>query len=113
MLLLEFDKESKANKQAIKPEVAGEEDVLFQLASDDDVSYYEDDTHLDNHTDYEETPAAEDDLVTQSTSIWNNLKRKLTTQLTIVAYLCSPNPHIIKHSQDLTNMTPEVHLAVD
>ena len=32
MLFLEFDKESKVNKQAAKPEVASEEDILFQLA---------------------------------------------------------------------------------
>ena len=38
MSFLEFDKESKATKQATRPEVAGEEDILFQLASDDDVS---------------------------------------------------------------------------
>ena len=64
MAFLEFDKESKATKQVTKPEVAGEEDILFQLTSDDDVSDYEDDVHLEDNSDYEESPAAEDDLVT-------------------------------------------------
>jgi hypothetical protein len=62
--LLAFDKESKATKQATKPEVAEEEDILFQLASDDDVSDFEDDLHLEDVSDYKESPAAEDDLVT-------------------------------------------------
>jgi hypothetical protein len=113
ILFLEFDKESKANKQVTKPEVAGDEDVLFQLASDDDASDDEEDMHFDDDTDSDDTPVAEDDLVTRSTSIWNCYKPKLTTDLAMVAYLCSPNPHIIKHSQELTNMSPQVHLAVD
>ena len=64
MLFPEFDKESNANKQATKPEVGWEEDILFQLASDDYASDYEDDMHLEDDSDYEENPAAKDDLVT-------------------------------------------------
>ena len=113
MSFLEFDKESKATKQATKPDVAGEEDILFQLASDDYVSDYEDDIHLEDDSDYEESRVAEDDLVTRSTSIWNDYKPKLTTDMAMVACLCSPNPHVIKHTQECSNMHPKVHLAVD
>jgi hypothetical protein len=90
-----------------------EEDILFLLTSDDDVSDDEDGVHLEDDSDYEESPAAEDDLVTRSTSIWNDYKPKLTTDMAMVAYLCSPNPHVIKHTQECSNLNPKVHLVVD
>ena len=33
--------------------------------------------------------------------------------MAIVVYLCSPNPHVIKHTQERSNLNSKVHLAVD
>ena len=33
--------------------------------------------------------------------------------MAMVAYLCSPNPHVIKHSKDHNNLNPDVHLMVN
>jgi hypothetical protein len=85
---------------------------LFELASDDD-AMEEDATGLDEDTDYEETLVAEDDLVKRTTSIWKDYRPKLTSDLALVAYLCSPIPQIIEHTKDHNNLTPQVRLAVD
>ena len=86
---------------------------MFELASDNDDMEEEDDPGLYEDSDYEETPAAEDDLVTQTTSIWKDYRLKLTSDLALVAYLCSPIPQIIEHMKDRNNLTPQVRLAVD
>ena len=74
----------------------------------------EDAPNLDD-SDYKEAPAEEDDLMKRTSYIWTNYKARITSDLSRVAYLCSPTPQIIEHMKDRINLTPHVclGLAVD
>jgi hypothetical protein len=102
MLFLEFDKESKANKQATKPEVAGEEDILFQCASDDDVS----------HT-FTMTQIMRKLLQQKMILSLDLFQIRMTTNLTLQQTLQYLHPHVINYCQECSNLNPEVHLAVN
>jgi hypothetical protein len=72
------------------------------------------DSYEDSVSDGDSEPTDESaKFVWRAQSVWEHYKPKLLTYVSSVAYLCSPSPHIIEHSQDTANSDPKTLIAVD
>jgi hypothetical protein len=127
----EFNSESKTDtaasrvstKEAVREE-DDEEEFLEELSDDDDdVDEQEVDNELGlvDEDDYEvsltpEQPPPTDEAeksVRVAMTIWQHYRPWLVTNVARVAYLCSPHPLIIAHSEDNANKDPENAIAVE
>ncbi len=108
------------NKRALVP-VKDEEFILEQISDDDENDDpNDDDFKIGDEFDVEPVrttttePSDENKkTVWRALSVWNRYRTHLTNAISWVAYLCSPNPIIVVHSQYTDNTDSEKILAVE
>ena len=119
----EFNSDNKLDSTASKVptkdvvrEDDDEEEFLEELSENDDddnevLSDNDDDVSLTSETS-EPTDEAEKS-VRHAMTVWHHYRARLVTNVARVAYLCSPHPLIIAHSEDIANKDPENAIAVE
>ena len=109
---------SKDHMSEVVREQDDEEEFLEELSDNDDddnelqlLGEHEDDVSLTSELS-EPTDEAEIS-VRCALTIWQRYRPRLVTNVSRVAYLCSPHPLIIAHSEDIANRDPENAIAVE
>lgn len=120
----EFNSENKLDSTAsrlpmkdVVREDDAEEDFLEELSENDDddnelqlLGENDDDVSLTSEPS-ESTDEAEKS-VRHAMTIWQHYRPRLVTNVARVAYLCSPHPLIIAHTEDIANKDPENAITV-
>ena len=95
-----------------------EEDFLEELSENDDddnelqlLGENDDDVSLTSELS-ESTDEAEKS-VRHAMTIWQHYRPRLVSNVARVAYLCSPHPFIIAHTEDIANKDPKNAIAVE
>ena len=103
---------SKDHMSEVVREQDDEEEFLEELSDNDELpGEHEDDVSLTSELS-EPTDEAEIS-VRCAVTIWQHYRPRLVTNVSRVAYLCSPHPLIIAHSEDIANRDPENAIAVE
>jgi hypothetical protein len=112
------------NNVAIAKEDDAYEEFLEELSDDKDdvVLEVSDEFELGDENDKEDDAVEPvvakssddaDKTVWHTCQVWEHYRGRLMMDSARVAYLCSPNPVIIAHSEDRNNRDPENNLAVE